>query len=310
MAGVDAVENEHGTVEETEFYSDGLRLAASVHRPAGWSAEHGHPGIVICNGFGASKELVVPDIADALAAVGFVALRFDYRGFGNSEGHPYRLIPHEQVEDARNAVTFLASLDGVDPEALGVYGTSFGGAHAISLAGTDTRVNAVVAVVPVGNGPRWMQSLRRNWEWNEFQRRVEADRITRVRTGKSTWVSSDEVMVPDPHSDSWHQAIIRQFPERQYNLPLETADAILSYRPYAVAHSIAPRPVLVIAVADDDLVPTEQAEEIYNSCGEPKRLILLPGIHHHDVYTGDPFQRVLSEASKWFQEHLAPRVGW
>lgn len=293
------------TQKDVVFYCDGLRLAATVHLPTGEPPPRGWPGVVVCNGFGAGRELAVPDIANRLAAAGLLALRFDYRGFGESEGRHHYLIPQEQVEDARAAVTYLESRDDVDDGAIGLYGTSFGGGHVIALAGTDPRVRAVASVVPVGDGTRWMRSLRRNWEWNAFRRRLRADRMRRIRTGESEWVDSDEIMVPDPHADAWHQEVIAQFPERKYSLPLETADRLLQYSPQAVVAKIAPRPLLLIHVVDDDLVPTDETHHLYAAVGEPKRMVLLPGVHHHDIYSGEPFEAVMSHAVPWLTGALS-----
>ena len=67
----------------------------------------------------------------------------------------------------------------VDGARLGLHGTSFGGGHAVATAAVDQRVRVVVSVVSVGNGRRWMQSLRRAWEWAAFLRRVEEHRTQR-----------------------------------------------------------------------------------------------------------------------------------
>lgn len=290
--------------EDVAFYCDGLRLAATVHFPSRQPPAAGWPAVVVCNGFGAVRELVVPEIADVIAGAGMLALRFDYRGFGDSEGRPHYLIPQEQVEDARAAVTYLESRDDVDGAAIGLYGTSFGGAHVISLAGTDPRVRVVVSVVPVGDGRRWMRSLRRNWEWNAFRRWLRDDRMRRIRTGQSEWVDSDQILIPDPHADAWHKDVIARFPERKYSVPLETADRLLDYSPQAVVGQIAPRPLLLIHVVDDDLVPTDETEQLYAAAGLPKRKILLPDTHHHDIYAGEPFETVMSFAVPWLQAGL------
>jgi len=63
----------------------------------------------------------LPQVATAFTEAGYVTLTFDYRGFGTSEGPRWRLIPMEEVEDIRNAITFLQSRPEVDKEKL-VYG--------------------------------------------------------------------------------------------------------------------------------------------------------------------------------------------
>jgi hypothetical protein len=44
---------------------------------------------------------LMPAVSQWLNRIGLVALRFSYRGVGESEGPAYRLIPLEQVEDIR-----------------------------------------------------------------------------------------------------------------------------------------------------------------------------------------------------------------
>jgi cephalosporin-C deacetylase-like acetyl esterase len=39
-------------------------------------------------------------------------------------------------------------LDGIDPERIGIWGTSFAGGHVLVVAATDRRVRAIVSQVP------------------------------------------------------------------------------------------------------------------------------------------------------------------
>jgi uncharacterized protein len=283
------------------FYSGEETLAATLHLPDG---DDPCPGIVLCNGFGGIKDLMLPAIADHFAGRGMAVLRFDHRGFGASTGTRWRLLPMEQVEDIRSAITWISAHPRVDPARLGLYGTSFGGANAIVAAALDDRVRVVATCVPVGNGRAWMRSLRRNWEWIEFQKRIEQSRLHRVATGEATWVDSDVIMPPDPESHQWHLQVIDEFPERRYQLPLETAEAILEYRPDEMVSRIAPRPILFMVVENDLLVPNEQSLELYERAGEPKELIVLRDINHHDVYSGEPFRTTMNTAAQWFAKHI------
>ncbi len=296
-----------GVERDVAFYSEGLRLAGNLHVPRDLAPGERRPGIVLCHGFGGVKDLILPAIADAFVAAGYVVLRFDYRGFGKSEGPKWRLIPLEQVEDARNAVTMLQQQPEVDWARIGLYGTSFGGAVATHASAIDKRVVCTVVAVPVANGERWMMRLRRNWEWIAFQNLLVEERERRVRTGESSFVSSDQIMLPDPDSDHWHQTVISQFPEREYRLPLESAEAILEFKPEEVVGRIAPRPIMFITIPDDNLVPTDEARSLYVAAGEPKSLVVLPpGPKHHDIYAGDPFRQVMGHALAWFGKHMPP----
>src|SRR5439155_9714210 len=87
------------SLRKASFYSDGLRLAARLYLPEGAEDGERRPGVVVAHGFGGTMRFRTPEIAEALAARGFLALIFDYRGFGESEGPRHRLLPLEQVED-------------------------------------------------------------------------------------------------------------------------------------------------------------------------------------------------------------------
>lgn len=289
---------------EVSFYTgNGVRLAATISLPDDLVAGERRPGIVVAHGFGGVKELILPAIARTFAQAGYVALRFDYRGFGESDGPRWRLIPLEQVEDIRSAVTFLGALPECDGR-VGAYGTSFGGANVVYAAALDRRIRCVVAAVAPGNGERWLRSLRPHWQWNAFRRRVAADRVRRAQTGKSEIVEVDEIYTPDPNTHEWHLEVLREFPERFYQLPLETADAIMEYRPEDVVDRIAPRPVLFIGLPDDDVVSFDGLYELFQRAGQPKRLEVLGGLHHHDIYKGEPFERVMAWALEFYRESL------
>ena len=134
--------------------------------------------------------------------------------------------------------------------------------------------------------------------------RLEADRRRRVLTGQSEMVDPDEILVRDPEALAWNQEILRQYPSRRYQLPLETAEAVIAWRPDQVVGQLAPRALLIIHVGGDRLVPPEQAEELYANAGEPKRLVMLPHWEHHDVYQGEAFEAVMAETLAWYATHL------
>ena len=147
-----------------KFYSEGIRLEGDLYLPSDLKAGDGRPGIVLCHGFTGLRELILSDYAKVFADAGFVAFTFDYRGFGGSEGEKWRLIPLEQIDDIRNAISFLEAQPQVDPERIGLWGTSFGGANAPYAAAVDSRVKAVVGQVGFGDGARFMLDVRNNGE--------------------------------------------------------------------------------------------------------------------------------------------------
>jgi len=296
-------------LRKVAFFSDGYRLDGLLYSPEGLAGGEQRAGVVLCVGYTYLKTLVMPDIAKALVAAGYVALVFDYRGFGDSEGPRWRLCPEEQVRDVRAALTFMAAEPHVDPGRLAVLGLSLGGSNAIAAAALDRRVGAVVAIEAMGDGERWLRGLRRYWEWLDFQARLAHDRAARVRTGQSARVDPLDIVVPDPDSRAFLEAAYREYPQMKCDLPLETAEALVEFRPEALVDRIAPRPVCLIHGADDRLVPPDESRHLFARAGEPRRLAIVPGMRHFDwVMPNTPgFRRVAELAVGFLQEVLPPR---
>ena len=130
---------------KVSIYSDGLKIAGALFEPEE-AKDESCPGIVLCQGMAGVKEYFwFPDIARKLADMGYVALIWDYRGVGDSEGEYGRLYPLEQAEDIRNALSYLERHPKVDPERLALAGWSFGGGMVPYVAGVDERVKCAVS---------------------------------------------------------------------------------------------------------------------------------------------------------------------
>jgi alpha-beta hydrolase superfamily lysophospholipase len=262
------------------------------------------PGVVFCHGFTATKELYLPPLARAFARAGIAALTFDYRGFGESEGPAGRLIPAEQVQDVRNALTFLGSRRGVDAERLALYGTSFGGGIAVAAGVADPRAQAVVSSVGLGDGGRWLRGMRPYWEWAAFQRRLATDRLRRVKTGVSERVDRRDVAPPDPAAARAHLVARSTAPARRTEITLESAEAIVEFRPEAVVAQLSPRPLLVVAAGEDMRVPLDESERLFERAREPKAMVVLAGAAHHAVYEPPVRDRLLAAVLPWLGQHL------
>lgn len=170
---------------KVSFYSDGVKIGGVLFEPEE-AVDNSCPGIVMCQGMAAAKEYYwYPHLAQRFVALGCVALIWDYRGVGDSEGEFGRLYPMEQAADIRNALTYLQTHPKVDPERLALYGMSFGAGMVPYVAGVDQRVKCAISAVGWGDGKRWMRSLRRPEEWLALLDRIAQDRRARVLTGKS-----------------------------------------------------------------------------------------------------------------------------
>ena len=294
------------------FYSDGIELVGYLHTPPDLEPGERRSAVLVCHGFGAHQERILPEVAQQLAGEGYVALTIDYRGFGESQGPRWRMIPQEQVRDIRNALTFLQTLEMVAPDSIALWGTSFGGANVSYVAGVDSRVKCTVSVVGVGCGERWLRSLRRAWEWRDFRRELEEDWCQQVKTGTSRMVDRTYIMLPDPVSEAAIEATLAQFPNMCRQLPLETARAVLDFHPEEVVGRIAPRPILFIVAGADGLVLNELTRELFERAGEPKGWVVLPELPHYDTYLPENLAQVLRHTGQWLERYLpavSPQMG-
>ena len=266
----------HGQpLQKAIFFSQSHRLDGLLYTPRDLAPGQQRPAVVLCPGYTYLKSLLMPDLARALNEAGYIALAFDYRGFGDSQGPRGRLMPQEQVDDVRAALTFAADQPQVNPARLAVLGVSLGGSNALVAGALDERVGAVVAIEAIGDGGRWLRGLRRHWEWLEFQQQLDRDRSQRVRTGGSTHVDPLDIVVPDPQSRDFLEAVYRQYPQMHCQVPLETGEALSQFRPEDHLERLSGRPVLFIHGADDRQVPVDEAHSLFARLGEPRQLEIV-----------------------------------
>lgn len=280
------------------FYSEGSRLEGDLFLPTDLRRGEQRPGIVLCHGFTGLRELVLPEYAKVFTEAGYVSLIFDYRGFGGSAGPQWRLIPLEQIDDIRNAITFLQAQAEVDPERIGVWGTSFGGGHVPYVAGVDDRVKAAVGQVGFGDGERFINGVRSYAERVELAQVIAKDRHRRVLTGEGQKLDPLELSLRDPQSRAFLPEALKQFPQMRCELSWETAEKTLEYKPIDVVERISPRGLLLIGAEKDTICPIEGYQKLYDRAREPKKLVVLP-IEHYEIYAG-----------RWFEESSRLAVEW
>jgi dipeptidyl aminopeptidase/acylaminoacyl peptidase len=292
------------TGTRVDFYSEGVRLAGDLFLPSQLRDGERRAGIVLCHGYTGVRNLYLPDIAQVLNEAGYVVLTFDYKGWGDSDGPRSRLSPYGRVIDSQAAITFLAAQKVVDPDRIGLYGTSYGGATVVWTAAVDTRVKVVVSVVGVGHGRRWMRSVRRPDEFADLLDRAAADRTRRVLTGQSEFADRGDILLPDRQSAELAAAQRRGNPGAVSAIPLEFIDDTLGFHPEWIVDKISPRPLLLITTDNDRLVPPEESEALYARAGEPKKLVVLKHWGHYEVYAGEAFRQVMAPTLAWFGQYL------
>lgn len=127
----------------------GPTLKGVLHLPE--NGPRALPAAVVCHPHtlmgGNMDNGVVVSVCLALAAAGWAALRFNFRGAGGSAGS-FDEGEGEQ-DDAKGAVDFLLVQPEVEPDALSAIGYSFGAGVALHHAARDGRVRSMVGIALV-----------------------------------------------------------------------------------------------------------------------------------------------------------------
>lgn len=138
--------------EDIQFKSsDGVALRGWFFTPsAGKGAKL--PCLVMLHGFSAVKEMDLDKFAEKFSSkLQLNVLVYDNRGFGASDAAPGQprseIIPHLQISDLQDAITYAQTRAEVDAEKVGIWGSSYSGGHVLYVAAVDRRVKAVISQV-------------------------------------------------------------------------------------------------------------------------------------------------------------------
>lgn len=298
------------TSKEVTYYSDGIACYAKLFFPKGFAPAGKIPGVVLGQGW-AGSHFSIEKYGARFAESGLVAMVIDYRGWGSSDGfisqnqptvtrgdpEPLRddkrvtntktdvvlkrtrLIPMKQVEDYRNAISYLQGEPGVDPNRIGVWGSSFAGGNVIVVSALDSRVKAIVGQVPaIGGKNSPVGPVPLNG-------RLLEDAIKRARTGQGGEFETG-------------------FSTRRM-VDIETQQMVAEYRPFHYLKAVGDRPVLLIPAEKDELINNrDNSYAALDVLTGPKKLIDVPGITHFEMYIGSAFEISSNAAANWFRQHL------
>ena len=295
---------------QVTFYVDGgVPLYGKLFLPKGFTATGKYPAVVVGHGINALS-IGIEKFASRFAERGLVAMAIDYQsyGFSGSGSDDLRLLEPDtttdaaavieaerrlivkrtnlnnvhEVADFRAAVSFLQGEPGVDPDRIGIGGSSNGGGVVMAVAAADARVKAVVSQVsaprPAARGPVPVGA-------NLLQ-----DAITRVRTGQGGEV--DGGFSFKSKIDAW---------SNQRNRDVRPGTTLDQIRPTTA--------VLLIPAEKDELTGGAagaiEAAKFLSGRGVPSQAVVLPGLMHFQAYSYAGFEVGSTLAADWFLKYLA-----
>jgi fermentation-respiration switch protein FrsA (DUF1100 family) len=294
--------------EDIEFRSSGLTLRGWLYRPD--HAGGDRPAVVMSHGFSAVKEQGLDGFAQRFVAAGLVVLAFDHRHLGASDGDERgRIVFQEQHDDTRAALGWLAQQPGVDAERIGLWGSSYSGAHALFLGAFDPRVKVVVSQVPGLEVLATFFKVVGREGFLSYLGPLAEDHAHRNNGEPSSPIA---VVAPEgelsvlatPDSYEFFTASKSHAPNWLNQTTFESVARAAEYKAAAFIDLIAPKPLLIVAAVHDSLIPIEAVRDAFARAGEPKKLIELD-CGHFDVYPGGTHHEATVEAeTDWFTTYL------
>ena len=240
----------------------GITLAADMYSPK--EAEGKLPAIAVCGPFGAVKEQCAGLYAQTMAERGFLTIAFDPSFTGESGGNVrYMASPDINTEDFMAAVDFLSLNEKVDPERIGIIGSSAGGHLTLLAANNDGQFDTqaysnVSSHVKCAVDLYGIADIEAVYQFN----------LNAIKQGKRPGRSN----IPE------------EFPECMLLGGLPSDDPVRAKQAGGIngicEHTC---PVLVMHGSDDHVVSIEQSELYYhamNEAGKDVRYYIVDGADH------------------------------
>ncbi|MCC6989125.1 MAG: alpha/beta fold hydrolase [Acidobacteria bacterium] len=259
--------------------ANGFNLAATVTKAP--TARRPQPAVVLIGGSGPADRdgtvagiPVLGHIARDLVKAGFVVVRYDKRGVGQSGGRSETATLRDYAEDARAVVTYLRKerRKDVDRRRIAVVGHSEGAWVAMQLAATEKNVAALVMVAGASETGgalvlEQQQHLLDVMKVDDEEKQAKADLQTRINlaaTGNGPWdgVSDDlRVQADTPWFASY-----------------------LAFDPEKLMKDVR-QPLLIVQGELDTQVPPHHAVRLAELASGRKRrvaveVVRIPGVNH------------------------------
>jgi uncharacterized protein len=272
--------------------------------------------VVMGGGWCYVKEIVMPHYAEYILRAGLAVLLFDYRRLGSSDGLPRQhLNPWDQIEDYKNAISFLETQPEIDLQRIGIWGISYAGGHVLIVGATDPRVRCIASNIPVVDGYQNMRRVHGERRFPELLRIINEDRRRRYLNPEDREYLPMSAPEPDRTLCSWPFPDVyeifdhikrKEAPLHEHRNTVESVELLLSYSVSSFLDRLLSTPTLMIVAENDDKTLWDLQIHAFNQIPSPeKKLCILPDITHMSLYSNPSHLQIAGqEAGQWFRKHL------
>jgi fermentation-respiration switch protein FrsA (DUF1100 family)/ketosteroid isomerase-like protein len=299
---------EKATTRKVQFKSEGLVLTGTLHLPKNFDETKKYKGVVVTGSWTTVKEQMPNLYARKLAEQGLVALTFDFRNYGESEGQPRNYeVPAMKARDIINAVSYLKILSFVDADEIGGLAICASSGYMVEAIAKGAEVKALTLVAP------WLHN-------HEIVRQIYggeegvSSKIKKSKLARDAFANSGKVQyVPAISTTDANAAMFGEFDyylnkdrgaisEWGNQFAVMAWEGWLNYDPIQYASKVK---VPVLIVHSKTAAVPQGAELFYNNLPGKKNIIWVDKAIQFDFYDQEPYtSNAASDAVKWFGEYL------
>lgn len=291
------------TRQDVRFDSGETYCSAWLYLPVGVEKP---PIVVLGHGLGAVREMRLDAFCERFAAAGIATLAFTYRYFGDSGGRPRQLMSvKRQLADWDAALDFVKGCADVDGRRVAVWGSSFGGGHAITVASRHPELLAAISQCPFTDGLASTAALGVKGSLQVIP--------VLLRDFTARLLDRPPVMVPiaaapgQPALMNAHDALpgyLALVPKGMVfvnHVAARVLPEIMVYRPGRSASKVK-FPILFCVSTTDTVTPPEQTIALVRKAPHGETKLYAAG--HFEFYMGDAFEELVKDQIQFLTKHL------
>jgi pimeloyl-ACP methyl ester carboxylesterase len=286
--GVDMLRDDlAASTSRTQIYSNpgdeaviipaaGFNIGATITHPRGHTGKVGAVILLAGSGVGDRDGVafgvpILAQLAGAVADAGFLAIRYDKRGYGQSGGRAESATINDYAEDARLVAKWLSSRKDVDSKRIAIAGHSEGAMVAF-LAARDKRIAAVVSLEGPGTTGAELVLEQQQHALDQAKLTPE-ERAAKVALEK-------KILAAVASGEGWSDIP----PELRREADTPWFQSLVAYDPAKVLDDVR-QPILIVQAALDKQVPPEHAEKLaalarQESKSKSVEVVIVRGVNH------------------------------
>ncbi len=281
--------------ERVTFQSGDVTIVGELSIPESGSTRK--PTVIVMHGFGGHRDGPQQRWSQAFyTGLGYAVLRFDFEGCGESGGERGWVLPFRQVKNALSALDYLSQRPEIDAARICMSGTSFGASVAVYCAGLDKRVAAVIGQGGWASGEQMFRKIHSTTEkWDKFCELLKKGRARKAVDPVIMAHRYDLIVIPERLRQNIDKRSIMEF-------PLEMALETMAFNPGDMAARIAPRPLLLMHSAQDEVIAADGSMELFKQSGYHGDLHIMGGVDH--FMFGEDDTRVEDIVRVWLKRYF------